>query len=321
MAVFARHLADERNRANREAERANEEAHASQQAAKVLSELVRVDLSGGLFSNRTLDPKDVARVVSSIEARWPSKPQAAAELLEHVGVSLVLAGSYEAAIRFIERAIEIRRDVLHEPDWEFAGPRIALGEYYVIVGRLRDAEALFSSALARARGNASVSPVNLGYLLEDLGCVRRDLRRLAEGESLIREALALYEAAQPRWLPYVASAHDSLGTLDLARGDLAAAVLDALGELYLADGKLDRADDALRRSLSAYDASLPPNTPARATALVHLAELRRRQRRAAEARDALARAVAIRETALGPEHVETIRAAETLAGLDGGRRL
>jgi tetratricopeptide (TPR) repeat protein len=386
MAVVARHLAQERNRANREAERANQEARAAQQGAKVLSELVNVDLGNGIFDTRTLDPKEVERVVATLESRWPDRPEATALLLEKVGASLASAGIWDAAIRLLERAGEIRRDVVHDPNWDAIGARIFLGEYYVVAGRLRDADAVFERIVSRLRAGPAATPTELGYALENLGCTRRDLGRYAEAEFLLREALANYAAVKPNWQPYLASAHDSLGTLFLATGDLeraeaehreamrlrdafspwdmnrvrssymlglvlvrrgktaeagpllqsalgrratnygpdsaeVAVVQDALGELYLTEGRLDHADDALGRALKAFEASLPEDNPAHATALVHLGELRSRQGRAGEAREALLRATAIRERVLGADHDETIRAHASLAALDQGRRL
>jgi serine/threonine-protein kinase len=380
MTVVARRLTEERNRANREAERANGEARAAQQAAKLLSELVHVDLSSGVYANRTLDPKEIERVLASLEDRWPDRPQATAELLEHVGTSLAGAGVFDAAIRFLERAVEIRRDVLHDPDWEISAARISLGEYDTVAGRLREAEGIFTAALARRRVDPRATPNTLGYLMENLGCARRDLGRFDEGEALIREALASYASFTPSWLPYLASAHDSLGTLYLAKGDLARAesehrealrlrdaylptdmnrvrssymlglvlvrrgrpaeampllqdalarrtavygpssadvapVQDALAELYLAVNELDDAEDAVTRSLAAFDASLPPDNPARATALAHLAELRRRQGRPSDARAALSQALSIRERVLGRDHPDAVHAREALSAL------
>ncbi|HEX4826470.1 MAG TPA: serine/threonine-protein kinase [Candidatus Polarisedimenticolaceae bacterium] len=373
MTVVARNLVAERNRAN-------QEARAAQRGAKVLSELVRADLTFGIYSDRVLDPQAVERLVSSLETRWPDRPEATVSLLEHVGAALATASLYDPAIRCLTRAVEIRKDVLRDPDWEASARTISLGEYLVIAGRLREAEAIFASAAARARSRPDTRHDDLGYILENLGCVRRDLGKLDDAEALIREALALYGSSKPNWLPYVASAHDSLGTLYLIRGDLeraeaeqrealrlrnayqptdinhirgvymlglvlvrrgrtaeaaplleealesrtilfgdssadVAPVQDALGEMYLADGKLERAEEALTKSLAAFDASLPPDNPARAAALVHLAELRRRQARTAEAKEAFEKALGIRERVLGDEHPDTVRTREALAGL------
>src|SRR5262249_49173132 len=112
MTIVARHLAAERNRANAEAERANAEARAAHQGAKVLSELVNADLSFGIYSTRVLDPRAVERLVSTLETRWPDRPEATVNLLEHVGAALANANLYEAAIRCLTRAVAMRRDVL-----------------------------------------------------------------------------------------------------------------------------------------------------------------------------------------------------------------
>jgi tetratricopeptide (TPR) repeat protein len=301
-------------------------------------------------------------------------------MLEDAGVALAQANVLEPAIRLLERAVALRRDVLRDPDWEIHSRRISLGEYAATAGRLREAEQIFASALERLRAGPNAAPINLGYVLEDLGCARRDLGKLDEAESLLREALSHYRSSQPSWLPYLASGHDSLGTLYLARGDLAraeaehrealrlrdlystsdmnrvrssymlglvlvrrgrtaeaapmlqealdrrtrlygplasdvAAVQDALAELHLADGELDRAEDALRHALAALDASLPPQNPARATALEHLAELRRRQGRGPDARAALSEALEIRAAVLGEDHPDSVRARAALEAL------
>jgi tetratricopeptide (TPR) repeat protein/tRNA A-37 threonylcarbamoyl transferase component Bud32 len=365
MAVVAGRLADERNRANREAERANAEAKASEKAATILSELVRADLAVGLYGDRTLDAKEIERAIASIESRWSDKPLAVVQLLEKVGVAFAAAGTYDPAIRFLERAVQLRRDVLHDPQWEIDGHRGSLGEYDLTAGRIREADAIFASIAARLRSTSGGTPNNLAYALENLGCSRRELGRFDESETLLREALALYESAKPQWLPYVASAHDSLGTLHLAEGNLeraetehrealrlrdafapwdmnrvrsdqmlglvlvrrrrlaeaepllkdalsrrvaafgpdnreVAQTEDALVELYLAQGRLDFADLAAARALHAFEASGGETHPDHATALTHLAELRRRQGRPDDARAALTRALAIRAAAAAP---------------------
>jgi tetratricopeptide (TPR) repeat protein len=94
-----------------------------------------------------------------------------------------------------------------------------------------------------------------------------------------------------------------------------APVQDALAELYLAVNELDDAEDAVTRSLAAFDASLPPDNPARATALAHLAELRRRQGRPSDARAALSQALSIRERVLGRDHPDAVHAREALSAL------
>ena len=325
MTVFARHLADERNRANREAAHAAAEMRATQQAAKVLSELVRVDLSGGMFQSRALDPREVTRVLSSIEARWTERPEIAEQLLGNVGVSLAYAGYYDLAIRFLERSVEIRRDVMHDPKWETAGRRLTLGEYCAIAGRLREADDILTSIVAQVRKNPAALPNDLAYALEDLGCVRRDLGRLDEAQALLLEAKSAYESARPQWLPYLASIHDSLGGLAVARGDLAGAELEhrealrlrdaytpydlnhvrsayALGLVLTRRGKLAEAEPLLSEALARRTAYAGMESADVAQVLDALGELYLAKGSLDRADDALARALAAYDASLPPDN-------------------
>ncbi len=300
MAVVAGRLAAERNRANREAERANAEAKASEKAAAILSELVRADLGSSLYGNRTLDVKEIERAIASIENRWSDKPQAVAQLLEKVGVSFAAAGTYDAAVRFLERAVQIRRDVLHDPKWETSSSREVLGEYELKVGKIREADAMFESIASRVRVMPEATPNNLGYALENLGCSRRELGRFDEAERLLQEALAKYTSAKPGSLSFLASAHDSLGTL------------------YLAEGDLSRAESEHREAMRLRD-SYSPWDMYRVRSDYMLGLVLARRGKLAEAEPLLKNALARREAAYGPDNREVAETLDALVELHLGQ--
>jgi len=210
------------------------------------------------------------------------------------------AGSREAGIRLLERAVAISRET--ERDWQVSGAVQVLGEMYVQAGRPSDAEPLFRGILARLKSLPEpVTPRAIGYAEENLGTALRDLGRLDEGELHLREALRSYESEKFPNPEFLASAHDSLGNLYLARNQLAAA------------------EHEHRDALSLREQAGGPDDPKTLRSEYFVGLVLAREGRRTEAEPILRRVLAKREAILGPDHPDTVatRAALVLCSSAG----
>jgi len=286
MAALASHLADERDRANAEAEAAKANAAAF---TEVLGKRVT-----GFGYRRLDDPDGVAATVDAIDARWKGDPARRAELLRTAGMAVFDAGSREAGIRLIERAQGIEKET--NPNWMVSGTTQILGEMYVQTGRPADAEALFRGIVERQRTSSELLPPRtIGYAEENLGTALRDLGRYDEAESRLRRALRLYESEKFPNPELLASVHDSLGNLFLARNEFAAAEREH------------------RDALSLREQASGPDDPKtlRSEHLVGL--VLAREGLCAQAEPVLKRVLAKREAILGPAHPDTVATRQALA--------
>lgn len=329
MAILARHLANERDRANREAEAARSNAAAF---SRILMQRVP-----GTGFKRLDDPEAVSAMVGEILRNWASDPQGAIEMLRAAGQSVFENGAYAGGIRLVEEAHAIECRTLADPHG--TGIAQTLGEMYQRVGRHAEALALFEGDVESARANAR-DPRALGYALENLGCALRDLGRFDEAEAALKEAQRQY-AIDPIPVPWlVSSVHNSLGNLYLARGDLAVAEVEHrravefaggswtaphpqalkarhdLAVVLLRRGKLDEAGALLRRVFDEREALLGHDHPDTAASLAAWGDYENASGRSAAARAAYERAAVIVAAKLPPDHP---LARELRAKLDAAR--
>ncbi|MBL8972956.1 MAG: tetratricopeptide repeat protein, partial [Myxococcales bacterium] len=99
-------------------------------------------------------------------------------------------------------------------------------------------------------------------------------------------------------------------------GALEVRLRSARGLVQRARGDLPAARAELREALSLAEATLGPDNPGVATALINLAGVQAAAGERSAAGVGLRRALAIRERTLGVDHPDTRRAAEELADLD-----
>jgi tetratricopeptide (TPR) repeat protein len=320
MAVLSRHLAAERDRANREADAARANAAAFSR--------VLVQRNPSVGARRLDDPEAVASLIGDLDRTWEGRPDEEIDLLLAAGSAMFENGAFEAGIRFTERAASIERAT--HPDWPGRSTVSALGEMELRLGRASEAEALFRRIVDHLRSLPTPpNPHVLGYAVENLGCALRDLGRLDEADSLLHEALRLYETSKIPNPYYLASAHDSLGNLALARGDARTAEaehrislalrldggdatevpsprqsqsLHNLGVAILRQGRLDEAEPPLRRALAGREERLGPSHPDTAATLAVLADLEIARGRPQEAKAYLDRAEEVYRQRLPADH-------------------
>lgn len=158
-------------------------------------------------------------------------------------MELFHAGSYEQALPYFQRELDLA-EARHGPD----DPAIAvslnnLAEANRLAGRLDEAEALYRRALELdVRAGRQAEPDH-AISLNNLAMVYRDQKRLDEAERLYVQSLALLERS-------VGASHP-----DIARS------LNNLAMLYRAKGEPDRARPLQERAVALATEALGPRNP------------------------------------------------------------
>ena len=180
---------------------------------------------------------------------------------------------YDSAENAIKQAIEF--------DYEWWEPHNRLGFLFYRKTEWNAAEAEYTEARRFVD-----SEENTATILNNLALLLRATNRVAEGEPLMRQALAIYEKSnEPE--------HPNLAT---ALNNLAAVLQDT--------NRLAEAEPLMRRALAIDEKSHGPNHPDVARDLNNLALLLQKTNRLAEAEPLMRRALASGEKSFGPEHPE-----------------
>ena len=150
-------------------------------------------------------------------------------------------------------------------------------------------------------------------------------RALGESEAVTDFLVGLFEASDP-----VEGAQGSLSADDLLRRGVSRAerlspqpaaqarMLEALGRVYASRGELDAGAKLIERALQVRRSSVAPKaapTPATATTIAVLADIRRRQGNYALADSLANEALSVRRATLGDSHPDVAASLTQLAGL------
>jgi tetratricopeptide (TPR) repeat protein len=227
------------------------------------------------------------------------------------------AALYRAAAEVAERfdQADRRRAVA----WNF------VSIMYDALGRFADAEAGYRRALKAAAASTGKSGPEYALVLGNLGTMYVEIGQPATGEKFLREALAIYSAADPPNEMQVAITRNGLAEAISASGKhkeaerlltLALPVLEknpkAWGQTAIATNNLGVArffqgnnDDARRlllRALDIVEQHMGTDHPMLVRTLNNLASLAARTGHREEAGERLRRGLDIAERRLGPEH-------------------
>ena len=240
-----------------------------------------------------------ARPVLALLITPPADPatavqvQALAGKLDEIG-ALQKAGEVGRGIGRAREAVAQARALAH--DHTTAEALVLLGSLEALAGEYAAAErSLFDAALlAESSDNRAALARARTELLFVVGY---GLRRFEEGL---------------RWGELAGNAMRQVGR----GGALEVRLRSARGLVLRAYGDLPAARAELREALVLAEATLGPDNPGVATALINLAGVQAAAGERSAASVGLRRALAIRERTLGPSHPDTLRAAEELAAVD-----
>lgn len=219
--------------------------------------------------------------------------------LNNFAINLIDQGRYAEAVEALDRALAIRVAVQGE-----AGPAVlvSLNNRAIALkgqGDFVGADALYRRILAARRGP---DDPETAMTLNNLGANLLALNRTTEAEAALRRAADLRER-------FLGADHP-----------LTAQTLTHLADALAAQGRTAAAEAMKRRALTALEAEGRP--VAVAAGLTGLAQLvLAREGGAEEAEALIRRALALRRTALGPDHPETLDAQTALGDvlLQSGR--
>ncbi|KAI9890869.1 MAG: hypothetical protein M1814_003508 [Vezdaea aestivalis] len=172
-----------------------------------------------------------------------------------------------------------------------------LGNLYLDQGRLAEAEAMFTRALAgfeKALGQDHTSTLNT---VNNLGNLYQKQGRLAEAEAKYTRALAGFEKA-------LGPNHTS--TLN---------TVNNLGNLYQEQGRLAEAEAKYTRALAEFEKAPGPDHTSALKIVNNLGNLYQKQGRLAEAEAMYTRAISGYEKALGRDHTSTLETVYNLGNL------
>jgi tetratricopeptide (TPR) repeat protein len=198
-------------------------------------------------------------------------------------------------------------------------------------GEYEPARELLERTLTLAEAAYGTGHLEVGYVLNELGVVLRDLGDLPGARAAHQRELEISQAALGPDHPDVAVALGNLGGVLHALGDLpgaraahqreleisqaalgpdhpdVAVALDNLGLVHRALGDLPAARTAHERALAISQAALGPDHPEVGVTLDNLGLVHRALGDLPAARAALQRALTLRQAALGPNHPEVGR--------------
>jgi non-specific serine/threonine protein kinase/serine/threonine-protein kinase len=295
MAIQARRIARERDRANAEATRANLEAAAAKQVSDFLVGLFKVsdpnEARGHTLTVREILDKGARQIDDTLTER----PDLQARLLATMGKAYTGLGSYEAAERLLHKAVANDRRVLGEEHDETLNAVHALANVYWYQGRYRDAEPLYRKVIESRRirhGDGHPATLRANY---DLASLYLAQDRLIEAEPLMRTTLEIQRRV-------LGEEHDDT-----------VASLGNLGWLYNHQKRYAEAEPINVRVLELTRRQLGDQHPDTLASMHNVAFVYDRLERWAQAEELYIRTIAAKRHVLGETHDSTVLTIRRLA--------
>jgi len=281
MAVEARRIAQERDRANRE-------AAASQRVADFMARMFRISDPSEARGNSVTAREILDKAASEIDPGLASDPVLQARLLQIMAKTYEGLGLYPRAESLLQRSVEIRRRVLGPDNPDTLTSMHDLAGAIRWQGRLPEAEKLSREVLdRRLRLLGPDHPATLASM-EMLGLILNDEHHGAEAEKLVRQVLEAYRR--------------TLGPSD-------GATLNAENSLALVleeQNRLPEAEQLYRDSADGYQRRFGPEYPNALRGYANLANVLDQEGRYAESEKLQREVIEIKDRVLGPEHQFTL---------------
>ncbi len=298
-------------RVSREAERANREATAARRVSEFLVDLfetadpfaettaqgapgdvtIREVLDRG--ARRLTEPGDGATGAGGLE----EQPEIQARLMNTVGMVYVNLGLLDQAKPLIERALEMRRELLGPDHPDVAESLHNYAEVLSWRGELDQAEPMFREAVAIRRRALGAGHSDVAASLKNLAVNLTWQDKNEEAEPYYRQALAIQRREFGDRHPDVAE----------TMADLGGVVHDL--------GRLDEAEALHRESLAIRRQARGENHPDVATSMLYLADTLKGRGDLDEAEQLYRRSQAIARRALGDDHPRLVVSFNNLADL------
>jgi len=289
LALQARRIAKERDRASREAE-------AASQVSRFLVDLFEVSDPGEARGNTISAREILDQGASRIERELAGQPEVQARMMATIGAVYRKLGLYEPAAPLLQKSESIFQSVLGEDHPESIRLLLEMGELRVAQGKLADAEAVLRDALARARRSLGEDHPTTLSCISDLGATLHYQGHLAEAEALYREALEKRRRVLGQDHP------DTLETVN-----------NIAATLY-AQGKPADAEAVLLQALAGRRHALGPDHPETLDSVINLCSIQIALDKLAEAERACREAVD-QGRRIRPDHSKTLISINNLGRL------
>jgi eukaryotic-like serine/threonine-protein kinase len=207
-----------------------------------------------------------------------------AQTLNDLGALLTDKGDYAAAARSLEQALSMRRKLLGPEHADVAVTLVELGRVYQDLGLTERADPLLRESLAVRRKTLGDAHRETAVSLNAVASVLRLNGDLSGAEALLRQSLELNRKTRGEYHPNTGTSLHDLGVVAASRGDYPAA------------------ESLFRQALVIHRRALGDNHPVVATTLNSLSRVLVGEGRPNEAASALEAALAIARPALGHDH-------------------
>jgi eukaryotic-like serine/threonine-protein kinase len=282
-------------RARSQATLAAAERDRAERVSTLLVDVFRIADPGSTLGQNVTARELLEQGAVRIAQDLAGQPEAQADLLSEVGQIYRNLGLFDDAEVHLERALHLRRSLLHPSDPRIADSLRRLAQLRLEQGRATEAVELAGAAVAilrQDRGRRSTS--GLIDALLTLGSTLREVPAPADAHDAYADAVALLDQQGGPYDPRYPRA--SFGLAATAHSQ----------------GQFDRADSLLTLNIARHERAGGPPDPDIAASLYDLAMLRAYRRRPADAEQLLRRALAMRRHIYGDVHPAV---AQTLTGL------
>jgi eukaryotic-like serine/threonine-protein kinase len=295
MAVQARRIARERDRANRE-------AAASKRVVAFMTGMFRVSSPSEARGN-TLTAREVLdRASKEIETGLAQDPEVRARLLGTMGEVYLNLGLLPRAEPLLKTALDIQANVLGPTSEEALESRHRWGELLYQQGQHQQAEAFERETLAMARQALGPDHPLTVSTIEGIASSLLDQGRFKDAEQLYRELLATDRR------------------LEGPEGARTLATLNNLANALSRQGRFAEAAPLRAAALQGTERTLGPDHPKTLMMKSNLAADEYGLGNYAEAEKLHLQLVEVQRRVLGPEHPETMMELENLANAYTGER-
>jgi tetratricopeptide (TPR) repeat protein len=336
----------ERNRAVTEKQRADTESA----TAKAINDFLQNDLLAQAGATRQAGPdtrpdRDLKvrtaldRAAARISGKFGRQPAVEASIRQTLGDSYQDLGLYAEAAQQLERAVDLRRQVLGKDSPDTLRSVARLADAYVDGGKYSSAEPLFMETLALQRRRLGEEHPDTLTTMEGLAEMYGRQGKYADAERLGAKALDGRTRVLGKEHPDTLVSLNYLATVYAKEGKYAQAEplinnvvglrrrvlgeenpqtmesMSNLAALYILQGKYAQAEPLVIKALELRRRVLGEEHPATLTTMNGLGELYRDEGKYAQAEPLFARTLAVRRRLFGEEHAETLDSLNDLAVL------
>lgn len=282
--LFGIAMAIQARRVAAEAERANREAAAARQVTDFLIGLFEVSDPSEAKGNSVTAREILDRGAEKVKQELADQPVVQAKMMDAIGSVYLQLGLREPAAELLRGAYELRSRVLGPDDLETANSVNDLGWLAEKQGDWAEAEKRYREALALRRAKLDEDDEEVAQILDALGYVNVEQAHFDEAIENIRAGLAIRER------------------LEGPDSSAVAGSLTTLAFVHFQKGEFREAADLLRRVAGIRERRDGPDSLSYSSALNNLAVQLRELGDLGEARRLYERSLAVQEKALGPDH-------------------